>query len=73
MNMKLQQPILDVLADYPGGATIDVIQEELEDRGHITFRDLDRVTNRVNSMAREGRLARAGQRRAYVFKLPEAA
>ncbi|TFH84948.1 hypothetical protein EQG41_19700 [Billgrantia azerbaijanica] len=69
--MKLQHEICEVLADYPGGATIDVIQEELEDRGHITFHDLDQVTDITNKLARAGTLARSGQRRAYVFKLPE--
>lgn len=71
--MSLQQPIIDVLADYTGGATIDVIHEELEDRGHITFHDQDRVTDTTNKMALAGKLSRSGRRRAYVFKIPEAA
>ena len=50
--MSLSQQIREVLTDYPGGATIEVIQEELEDRGHITFHDLDRVTDLANKMAR---------------------
>jgi hypothetical protein len=69
--MKLQREICDVLADYPGGSTIDVIHEELEDRGHITFHDQDQVTDLTNKLARAGVLSRTGQRRAYVFTLPE--
>lgn len=69
--MSLSQQIRDVLTDYPGGATIEVIQEELEDRGHITFHDLDRVTDLANKMARAGQLARRGERRTYIFSVAE--
>ena len=70
--MKLEREIKQVLADYPGGATIDVIHEELEDRGHITYRDQDQVTDTTNKLARGGKLRRSGARRAYIFKLVEA-
>lgn len=69
--MSLSQQIREVLTDYPGGATIEVIQEELEDRGHITFHDLDRVTDLANKMARAGQIARRGERRTYIFSVAE--
>ena len=69
--MSLSQQIREVLTDYPGGATIEVIQEELEDRGHITFHDLDRATDLANKMARARQLARRGERRTYIFSVAE--
>lgn len=63
--------IKDVLEEYPGGATIDVIQGDLVKAGRIEGRnwERDRVTNEANRLAREGVLGRRGRRRRFVFFL----
>lgn len=69
-TMEIRSAIRGALEEYQGGATIDVIREDLIARGRASQCDRDRTTDVANKLAREGKLHRFGRRRRYVFQLP---